>query len=346
MTSTRPPTFTPSSRMLPLLLAARTWALAMLVGSHVSVALPQTQTPFRIHPWQPMSSHLTLQTAAAPSSLALKPHQTAPSSALICLSNANTGQTLVPIQPTEGGETRFITLGGQAPTCQPVGPAWARAPTGEAPWYKTLFAQLGAQSASARITASTSGATRGGSGNARPEFRPDPCGLYPSASGLVHIASGFSALALGTKLPEGARASLIRLSAYETPFTTEVTQGRLHWPVMEWIAGDRWRIEAQTRATGQASASSEDRAVCDLTIVVQPHGANPIHAVSRHAPRFAADPGTVQATLVAAQLDDPNLAAWHAWLLASLAPPFPPSSQDMRATLWNAWWTRHSVSPP
>ena len=344
MTPTPPSTCPLSSSRLQL--AARAWALALIAGSHVSVALPQTPTPFRIHPWQPVSSHLTLQTAAAPSSLALKPHQTAPSSTLICLSSAANGQTLVPVQPTEGGETRFITLGGQAPTCQPIGPAWALAPSGEAPWYKTLLAQLGAQPASARISASTSGATRGGAGNARPEFPPDPCGLYPSASGLVHIASGLSALTLGTKLPAGARASLIRISANETPFITEVAQGRLRWPVMEWIAGDRWRIEAQTRALGRAPTSSEDTVVCGLTIVVQPQGANPIQAVSRHAPRFAADPATVQATLVAAQLDDPNLAAWHAWLLASLSPPTSPSAQDMRTSLWSAWWTRHSVSPP
>lgn len=307
------------------------WAMPIVAVCWVSGAQAQAPTQFRIHDWQPAATPVTLQTAAGSPSQALKPSQTAPASAQLCLPSAAAGQTLVQIQPAEGGEARFIALGGQVPQCQTIGTAWAKAPTGEAPWYKTLFAQLGTQPGGARISASTSGATRGGPANApqSQDTPTDPCSLYPSAKGIVYVASGSSALALGTSLPQGTQAHLQRQPASEPTLTAEVAQGRLQWPVIDWVAGDRWRIAVQTQT-------------CGATIVVQPNSANPLQAARAHAPRFAADPATAQAALVAAQLDDPNLTAWNAWLLATIAPAPRSAAEDMGTALWHAWWSQHS----
>jgi hypothetical protein len=110
------------------------------------------------------------------------------------------------------------------------------------------------------------------------------------------------------------------------------------------VAGERWRIvyHPLNLAASPATKPGEHTHGCSATIVVQPQDANPLRAARNNSPHFGADEATVQATLVAAQLEDINQAAWHAWLLSTLAPT-DPAAQDLGATLWLSWWKQHST---
>ena len=298
----------------------------------------QNTLHFRVHSWQPPSAQLTKELPGEPSR-PLPAQQTALANEELGLSGNNASQTLVQIQPSEGGDARFMALGGQRPRCLAIGQGWIEAKSGEAPWYKTLFALLGAQSSGVRVSASSVGTTRGGStGQSLPKAQ-DACGLYPTAEGVVYLVSGQFQLTLGSSLPSGTQVTLTRSSVNAEKIVTEVTQGQLHWPRRTWIAGDRWHIVyAPLIAAPNTITYSRS---CDTDIVVQPQEANPLKIAHRNSPRFDADEATVLTTLVSAQLDDPNLSAWHAWLLGTIA-PVEPAAPDLGATLWRVWWGQRS----
>ena len=323
-------------------------ALSPLLG--VS-AWAQTPQAFRIHGWQPATSALVTRKGAGHADETVQRAQTAKASQQLCLTGTAPTQTLVQVQPAEGGEARYLVLGGKKPGCQAIGQGWLMAVSGEAPWYKNLFAMLEPKQGSVRISASTAGTTRGLNTPAHGEAPPriDPCGLYPTAhQGAVNLPSGTTALTLGTNLPEGTSAALRPTgpNKEQTPrqFTANVHQGQLKWPNIEFHAGEQWRIVVQPKATvsGAEIAPKE----CSASIAVMPQSANPLNTLRANSPAFDTIESSQQATLVAAQLEDPSLLAWHAWLLSAIAPAQSTPADDLGALLWKAWWQQPASAAP
>lgn len=306
----------------------------VVVGLCIAVSISaQTATQFRVQSWQPAGDTLTTYSKADSVDHSIQPQQTISAHQQICLKADKASQTLVQVQPAEGGEARFITLGGQGPRCQMVGHGWASAKSGETLWYKTLFTQLGVHQGGFRISASTSGATRGRPDEYSSPETQNPCGLYPTAKGLIYVVSGQSKLTLGSTLPPGTSVLLVNTSHPDIRISAKVVESQIRWSGIQWTTGDRWQVVYDR----QASTHTNQGNICEASIVVQSQASNPIQVARSNAPSFSADESTVHATLVAAQLEDPNLAVWHAWLLSSIEPD-ERGVQDIGTSLWKAWW--------
>lgn len=321
-------------RIVPMVLGL--WCASMLHA--------QTHDHYRIVGWQPTTSSIDKQSITGKTQHLTQGQHTVSGNEKLCLVNGNSGQTLVQVQPAEGGEARFVAIGGGQPMCRSIGESWAAAQSGEAPWYKTLFATLGAQSGGTRISASTTGVTRGNPSSDSSQPVQDACGLYPTDQGLIQLPNGPAALTLGTLLPDGTSVTLqSKARNGELPHAALVTQGRVQWPKVDFHAGEHWHL--LYRPSSPSTNEASDSVDCGARIMVRPASASPLIAAQANSPRFAADNATVQVTLVAAQLEDGHLSAWHAWLLSSIAPSHP-GAQDLGASLWRAWWNSGSTYGP
>lgn len=314
-----------------------------LWGLGAAVAQAPVQTSYVVTNWLP--SPVALKSKANSTSKgplqSVAPLQVLPSDAMLCLvPGAKVSQTLVQVQPKEGGEARFVVLGGRKPICAEIGAAWRNASTSDGPWYQSLFSVFRSDKTTVRVSASTAGATRDpNDGDTRTEHS-DPCGIFPAKAGSVLLAAGRYRLTLGTTLPDGQVLRWTLVGKESTGATEVATQdGRIEVPELSYVAGQRWRL-VHVDHSGENQAKG-----CNVTAAVLPPQASPLGALRAHAPLVGASSELAHATLVANLLSDDAQAEWHAWLLGTLHPRRGGRSDEISVQLWTHWWLRSTSQP-
>lgn len=315
--------------------------IGMCLGLVTTAAIAHAQTAplgYRVLSWQPVTSTVSLRETQQSTPVPIKLALTVKAPDLLCLTSDQPVQTLVQVQPSEGGEARHVVLGGSKPVCAPVGDSWSSAATREVPWFKTLFNILGEHPTGSRVSARTAGSTRGT--DQTQTTRVDPCDLFPTtAEGVVQLPAGSATLALATGLPTGTSLFLSKQGVNTPPISAQATARLVQWPVTAFGAGERWRVSYQKPLDADGPTATEE---CSTDIVIQPQSSDPLKAAREYSPRFATDEATAHAVLVAALLDDKSLVAWHAWLLSTLSPELLPAD-SIGGTLWRTWWSTHGA---
>lgn len=300
-------------------------------------------TKYVVRSWVPAQSTLSVASSSKPMGDAASANLVVDATQQLCLAAAQAAtQTLVQIQPKEGGEARFVALGGGKPSCATVGAAWDAASPKESHWYKALFSMLKPDGSSVRVSTSTTGRGRGGPPSKNTNGpQKDPCGIWPSSKGKVQLVTGTWALTFGTNLPEGA--TLMWLEKGRAPASAPnavVKQGRAELPPTEYQIGEQWSLQALM--PGQAKAVQ-----CSTTVTVLGQSASPLVALKEVAPALDSDPTVADLALMATLLADSSQGLWHAWLLAASRSGGTGTSSTSAAwgnQLEQAWWS--SAEPP
>ncbi len=317
-------------------------SLLAVCGSVEAVGQTLVKTDYVVMSWLPAQTvlHLKPSGAAQSAAQAVAPRQALASEAVLCLApGVKVPQTLVQVQPKEGGEARFVVLGGRKPVCAEVGAAWRSASTSEGPWYQSLFSVLRSDRTAVRISASTAGATRDPSEGETLDQQVDRCGIYPTKSGVVLLSAGSYRLTLGTSLPDG---HVLRWTTpgqgAGTSVEVSVVGGRVEMPERRFKVGEQLHLSAPD-AIG--SGPGKD---CHVSVSVLPQQASPLEAVRARSSLSGASKDLAHATLVANLLLDESQAGWHAWLLTTLQRSQRQQEHVFAQQLWAEWWAHESVA--
>lgn len=318
---------------------SRAWLLAAVFAATAVQAQAPEPTRYVIVSWLPAQAALVTRQppAAGAAATPVVLQQVVDGSAELCLTPAGRHtQTLVQVQPKEGGEARFVAVGGKKPACTAVGPGWQATSSSESAWYKALFSLLKPDGTGVRISASTAGSSRDPNAvDPAAGAQRDPCGLYPTAAGQMRIVAGDSALTLGTTLAEGTPVRWQPGNPGAAAATKAVVKdGRIVLPRLTYQVGQVWRLS--TAGNGAATSPIECRL---LATVVTPQ-ASPLLAVKAYAPSLSADPASVHATLVASLLADAGQVQWFGWLLGTLQPAPKAKGEDLSGQVWRGWWAQ------
>lgn len=251
--------------------------------------------------------------------------------AVICPAEAAINKVRVLLQPADGGDARYVVLGGDA-KCPTVTAAWQQTTPSIMRWIQASIKFARREGGdTVRASASTAGSARGSvinSGDESAGGTESSCiakQLQPlGRHAYVYLPEGKHALTFATSMRDGQIVEIVD-SAGKVVATTQANNRRLELPMVDYLSKAEYTIRGGSDVN------------CNPTISVSA----PFQSMRfEQALAVTPDVDTAKALYADEIMNTDDQAAWHAYALSMIKPSQVPggvSGPESNAS-WEKWW--------